>query len=392
MRGVVLQEERHGSSQEAQHALLDQTGVQARAGGHGVRATVEEHMGAGGGQSEVALDLVRRGQELQQRLQQAVRRQAVLAQHAVEVQQEGHHGALVAQQQLQQQQRTLLGGGLGARGQQRALQDLGAARAKDRQLRGTGGEEGREGGGRVLQRQLVQHLQRRLLQRGRRVGDVQQHGQRGLRPRQQLLRQRGDEALAARERALDVQRGDGGRGELQQRLHQQQRLLHRRAGPGGPGGPGTGSGAERALGAGRVLRAGGQWRGLDGKHALGERRSGEQLRDEGEHAGGAQTVGGERGDAVSERLHAAREDGQRAAEQAGGLLGVVGGERRALEQNVVHGEGEEGVQGVAAQQQLRRQSGHERVQQPQERHRQRVVARRRLLHVQCPLQPAVHVQ
>ena len=58
----------------------------------------------------------------------------------------------------------------------------------------------------------------------------------------------------------------------------------------------------------------------------------------------------------------------------------------------MHREGEEGVQRVAAQQQLRRQPRHQRVQQSQERQRQRVVPRRRLLHVQRALQPAVHVQ
>ena len=139
------------------------------------------------------------------------------------------------------------------------------------------------------------------------------------------------------------------------------------------------------LDGGRALRAEGERGGLDGEHALGEGRGGEQLGDEREHAGGAQAVGRERGDAVGERLDAAREDGQRAAEHAGGLLGVLGGPLRALEQHVVHREGEEGVQRVAAQQQLRRQPRHQRVQQSQERQRQRVVPRRRLLHVQRAL-------
>ena len=235
VRGVVLQEEGRGGGQEAQHAAAHQTVQQARAGGHGVRAAAEERAHAGGGQARVALDLVRRGEELQQRLQQAARRQPVVAQHAVEVQQEGDHGAPVAAQQLQQPQRAGLRLRRGPRGQQRAPQDLRAAGAQHAQLGGAGVEEGEEGGGRVLQRQLVQHLQRGALQRRRRVRHVQQHRQRGLRPRQQLLRQWRHQALPAGERPLDAQCGDGGRGELQQRQHQPQRLLHRRARPRGPG-------------------------------------------------------------------------------------------------------------------------------------------------------------
>ena len=58
----------------------------------------------------------------------------------------------------------------------------------------------------------------------------------------------------------------------------------------------------------------------------------------------------------------------------------------------MHRERQEGVQHVARQRHVERQALDQRVQQPQEGERERVVAERRLLHVERALQARVHVE